>query len=544
VSIALYGYLWDMAEQSDLQSTPTRRITWTSSAEHSQVNTSTRREEVRTVKAWREQWRQLGLQAWSAESDGRRETQNPRSLSHEYLEELRAMTRKTEEEFRTWDKDLWGGLAKVRKRIQVLARNIHFSPQEDAMRRVVQAAEHDLRIFAEQMRQEEEEFAALECSLQDALESSLVRFEGWCSNESALHKPFETPQKPSRPPSCSRLRHADTHSNTGIEAKQLESMHEQLDCLESSIAMDGGSTGGWSHDDHETFLRVFRKLRRKTGVEFIADAQQSLPHKRHEDLVAHISWLLLYEDRQLQKRQLVEKWRCMRAAATKESLMEPEHDLTAAAVQEEKHKRSHSHERLQKELKDRRQCVAEWRNKRNEELRARREEQQRRAKEKKEQEACECRRRKEQRHQILEAMRMERAGSEGLLGSTLRNPMSNIGVNPISQEDKKRVAERNAAHLQRRAGQLENKRAESDVQHFGPPQRSLSVGATAAYRHVESRIEESIKFHVERSRIIREEASLVEQHASKYKNIPGNFAHQGVVRTMRKAVSWRPHFGA
>jgi len=309
---------------------------------------------AKTVISWREEWRQLGLQAWSAESDSRRETQNPRSLSQEHLEELRSTLRKSEEDLRVYERDLWAGLTRVRKRIHVLARNMHFAPQQGDLRRMVQAAEHDLRIFAEKTRQEEDELAALECSLQDTLESSLVRFEGWCAQESCLRRPaenFSTPSKLSRPPSCSRL-HQDKPSSKNV-SKQLDSMHNELDKLEAEIAADGGSTGGWSHDDHETLLRVFRKFKRKTGVEFIAEAQQLLSNKTHEDLVGHIGWMLLWEERQLQKRQLVEKWRCMRAAAvSKEMLGEQKQELTAAAAQEEKRQRACSQERQHKDTSE------------------------------------------------------------------------------------------------------------------------------------------------------------------------------------------------
>ena len=32
--------------------------------------------------------------------------------------------------------------------------------------------------------------------------------------------------------------------------------------------------GNWSHDDHDTFLRVFRKFKQNTGVKFLTEVQQ------------------------------------------------------------------------------------------------------------------------------------------------------------------------------------------------------------------------------------------------------------------------------
>lgn len=490
---------------------------------------------ARTVNAWREQWRQLGLQAWSSESDGQRETQNPRSLSQDQLEDLRATVRKGDADFRVWEQELWTGLAKVRKRIHVLARNMHFAPQHGDIRRMVQGAEHDLRIFAEQARQEEDELAALECSLEDTLQSSLVRFEGWCLQESSPCRTPEKLSKPSRPPSCSRLRQGSSGSSK--EAKQLESMHEELDKITAKIAADGGSMGGWSCDDHDTFLRVFHKFKRKTGAEFIAEVQQLLPDKQHEDLVGHVRWLLLYEERQLQKRQLVEKWRCMCAAtSSKQSSTEAKQELTAAAARGEKRHRASLRERAQKELIERRQHVAEWRAARTEQHQTQHKEQQRRADEAEAREASKRQLQNEQRRQAIADMREQRAAE-----AALTSPASS-GRHTLSADDKKRIAERNATLLRRRASQVEAKQSDPDAQCFEPPPRASS--ASAAYRHVDSRLEEHTKAYIDRSRELCEEQSIASLNGSKYGVVPGNFAHQGLVRTVRKSASWRPHFGA
>jgi len=505
---------------------------------------------ARTVNAWREQWKQLGLQAWSAESDGRRETQNPRSLSTEQLEELRSTLRSGETDFGVWEKELWAGLTKVRKRVHVLARNMHFAPHHGDVRRMVQCAEHDLRIFAEQTRQEEDELAALECSLEDTLESSLARFEGWCSQDSSLRRPPENMSKPSRPPSCSRLPQTSKGGGPSKATQELDSMHEELDKLTAEITADGGSTGGWSSDDHDTFLRVFHKFKRKTGVEFIAEVQQLLPEKQHEDLVEHVRWLLLYEDRQLQKRQFVEKWRCMRAAASAKeaSAAAKQEQLTAAAARDEKRQRASSRERVQKDLSQRKQQVAEWRNARSDEHRIQREVQQRHSEEAKERESQQRQQQQEQRRKAIAASKEQRAAEEAIMGRPTpsgrghRNSASPASAvsRPVAAEDKKRIAERNAALLQRRASLVQAKR--DDEERFEPPPRASSV--SAALRNVESRLEEHTKAYIDRSREISEEQSTVGFNASKYGVVPGNFAHQGLVRTMRAPASWRPNFGA
>lgn len=490
--------------------------------------------EGRTVNAWREQWRQLGLQAWSAESDGRRETQNPRALSQDLLEELKLASRQSDSDLCSWEQELWGSLAKVRKRVQVLARNMHFASNHGDIRRMVQCAEHDLRVFAEQARQEEDELAALECSLQDTLESCLTRFDAWCSQESSLKRTPEKVSKPRRPPSCSRLTEASTASQNG---RQMQSMHAELDKLTADVVCDGGLTGGWTIDDHDAFMRLFQKHRRKTGPEFIGEVQQILPAKRHEELIAHVRWLLIFEERQTQKKQLVEKWRHIKAAASAQVVAsEAKQELTAAAAREEKRQRASSRERQHKELNERRQLVSEWRAARDREQLQNQEEQKRRAKEAEEREASKRNRMAEQRREALAAMKEQRAAEEAMMGS------HSATVRPLSAESRRRIAERKASLMQKCAMQGQARRSEVEETWFDPPPRSLSTGA--AYRNVESRLDEHTQAYVERSRELSEELLISSQTPSKYGVVPGNFAHQGLIRTVRKPAAWRPQFGA
>lgn len=497
-------------------------------------------ETTRSVKTWREQWKQLGLQAWSTESDARRELQNPRVLNQEQLEDVAAALLKFDGDFEPWEDDLWSGLAKVRKRIQVLAGNIHFAPQQEDIRRMVQCAEHDLRVFAEQTRQQEDELVALECSLQDTLEASLVRFEGWCAQESSLQKTSSHANQPNRLSSCRQVQ-KDCRV-TRKDGRQSDSMHEQLDKLIADIASDGGPTGRWTDEDHDTFLKVLQKFKRKTGIEFLAEAQELLPHKKHEHLVEHVRWLHLYEDRQLEKRQLIEKWRCLKAIAQAPATpVHPKNELTAEVAIEEKRQRACSQELVQKERNDVRQKVAGWRNARSEEQRLQLQEQQRQEKETNEQECRRRRRQVEQKREAIEASKEQRAAEEALFSKNVRHgPQTSMG-RAVSLQDRKRIAERNATLLQKRASLLQSRRAEPKGDFFDPPARSSSVGKLA-YRHVESRLDDHTKEYVDRSRDLLEE-SVSGQQASKYSVVPGNFAHQGVVRTLRSSPSWRPGFG-
>merc|ERR1711881_607458 len=108
-------------------------------------------------------------------------------------------------------------------------------------------------------------------------------------------------------------------------------------------------------------------------------------------------------------------------------------------------------------------------------------------------------------------MREQRVADEALLGKGARDPTQ--AHRPVSLEHKKRIAERNAALLERRAAQVQAKRSEPEASHFEPPRRASSVGAQA-YKHVESRLEESTRLYVDRTREFREDQSIASQDAS------------------------------
>jgi len=494
---------------------------------------------AQTVGSWREEWRQLALQAWSAESDSSREMQNARILNAEQLEELRTTLRRADQEGKVFQHELWDGLARIRKRVHALAQNVQFAPGRREVGQMVQSAEHELRVFSEQSRQQYDELAALECSLQDTLQAALVRFEGWCSQESALHKGRETSAKRCRPPSCSRLHPSGTGARK--DDKQLADVRAQLETLASDTAAAGGATGGWTCEDNDAFLRLFRKFRSKTGPDFIAEAEQLLPEKTHEELVAHVAWLAAFDDRELEKRRLLEKWRGIRAAAAVGSIPSEGNkpSLTTADLEKERRRRSLSRERDLQEASRRRQSVTEWRSSREEAALAREEARLRQQKEAQLREVHDRQRQNEQKRKLVEAFRQKRAEDEELARSATHQASQMAAVRrAVSSEDRTRIAQRNTALLQRRVSQVQQRQRGCSLEQqnrFEPTCRSQ------AFQHVESRLRDHTDAYVEKARELRKEDST--DAGSKYGVMPGNFAHQGAVRTTRSCPTWRPRFG-
>ncbi|CAE8674724.1 unnamed protein product, partial [Polarella glacialis] len=258
----------------------------------------------RSLAAWRETWRQLGLQAWAAESDTRRELLaaqgSAKSLFRpDQAEELRSTWATSEQTRQAWEQELWSGLGRLRKRVSALGSNMRFAPSRKDVHGLVTTAEHELQVFAEQARQQFDDLAGQEYGLEDSLQASLARFEGWCSQESAMKRPSsEAASSSSGLPRRSLAKATSKDSigrASGLNERSADSdvaaIRDRLEQIAAEIGREGGATGGWPGDDHEAFMRLLTsKFRRKASSEFVSEAECLLPHYSHEALVAHAKW--------------------------------------------------------------------------------------------------------------------------------------------------------------------------------------------------------------------------------------------------------------
>ncbi|CAE8679082.1 unnamed protein product, partial [Polarella glacialis] len=156
------------------------------------------------------------------------------------------------------------------------------------------------------------------------------------------------------------------------------------------------------------------------------------------------------------------------------------------------------------------------------------------------QEAREKQQRRQSQQQALEAFRTQQREEEEQLAARMATAKAE---QRLSEEDKTRIAERNEAmvrqkELQRRRREEQQQRS---TQSFQPPTRA----GPSAYAHVHSKLQGHTEAYVDRARdFLDSEEQQRAGAASKYGVVPGNFAHQGIVRTLRASPSWRPGFGS
>lgn len=502
-----------------------------------------------SVATWREVRKQLAVQAWASESDARREVQlqSQRSVGKEQAAELRACWECSESERKVWEQDLWSGLGRLRKRVAALGANMRFVTSAEDLRNMVSTTERELQLYAEQARQQFDDLTLEESGLEESLKASLTRFEGWCAQESAGL----------RPRSCSRTAAAATSSSSAPKQRAhrpsrpgvaeaaadhgMAEIRERLDQLATAIDA-GGMMGGWQADDHEAFMRLLTgRFKRRATQEFLVEAENLLPHLSHEALVAHVKWLTDHEIHQAERRQLLERWRALKEA----NRARPASEAPARSTAKEAHlERQQYAQKRQQELSEReeqRQRVEAWR-KRKEEEQKEKEERQQRSQKAMQEKAAATRRQQEATQQELETFKRHREEAEAQLRAAAEATKAAANAQRrLSQEDKVRIAERNQALLLQREAKLRDlQERRSSAQAFEPPSRATGN----AYCHVESRLQSHTEAFVEKSRELQEnEAAEKAALDSKYGVVPGNFAHQGIIRTVRTSPSWRRGFG-
>jgi len=253
----------------------------------------------------------------------------------------------------------------------------------------------------------------------------------------------------------------------------------------------------------------------------LEEAQLLLPGKSHEALVAHGKWIYEQEALHAERRQLVAAWREQQEAENEKLRDEPVED----AIQE-RQARAAKMERTKQECQERKKQVEAWRREREEKRAAAAERLAAEKRQKAESLKAKQLRRGAQQEE-LRAFQQRRAAEKA--AECLAAPTESRRLSP---RERQRIAARSQSLLRQREQQRQE--AVHRRTSFEPPPR------VSSYPHVESRLWIHTEEFVDRARSLQETQELEKAAvASKYGIVPGNFAHQALVRTVRAVPSWR-----
>lgn len=459
---------------------------------------------VDAYHAWQQSRKQLALQAWSLESDLKREMTD---RSRQETNEFRSFAKKEVDSRKAWEEELWSDLRKLRKQLATLGNNVMTASAED-LRKMVSNMEHKLKVQSEQSRLEFEELCAEENHLEEALEASIARFEAWEDAPAACR---------SRPSSAPVQRKRERREGKGRNPpRTAEALRGRVEEITQHLA-NTPRYGGWRPADHDAFLRLLlgRFRGRPTG-EFLTEAQQLLPHLAHEQLVEHSKRLLEQDALQAERQSLLQQWRQEQQRPAKPQ------SLVVEAAKESAQKREADMKKRQS-LAEKKKQVEAWQKERAEAARA----EQERLREVEEEERRKAQRKQEALQAKKEEMERWRQEKE-LLRKTEASAAQANATATLSGEQLLRLRARSEQLLRTRERQRAEKLAKTC-------QRQDLKHASEAYSHVPGRLESSTQQYV-----LRQRSRPCDEEAWSCRGVmPGNFAHQGLVRTLRTAPAWR-----
>jgi len=497
---------------------------------------------VRTVGEWCKVWKSLRLSSGTLEGDCRRELFSARGAVQALAAEILTEVGRLESERAGLEKAAWADVAQMRRRVLALGQALPHASRLEDVEALVTGAERELVLLAERRRQESEELALEELSLHEALQGVQTRFEGWLSQPSAASR-----RSTLRAPVCRRRtprRRTPRTCRQSAGDQGVERLRTRAQVLAAEDERDGGQTGGWPQDDHDAFMTALRKRpRQEPDAAFLETVATLLPHRQHQELVNHVSWLLRHEQRHDEKRGLVEDWRTKRDTDRQAARSTPPSDAVRARsdaeeAQAEKKAKAKAAQRRAAELVAQKQRVLEWRAQKEAEKAAAAAQAREQEEAQRQRQLDEQRRLLAEKQDALEAFRARKAaeGSAQQAAGSASAPL-------LSAEDRQRLASRSASLVDRRTAARQKVVAQAEAEAskgvFCPPPRK-------AYEHVASKVLEDAESRAQErasNACAQKQEAAEASRCSKYSKVHGDWAHQGLIRTTRALPSWRPRYG-
>lgn len=451
--------------------------------------------------AWAEESRVAALEFKALDAECRGDLARPKLMSPAQQDALFGEARALFEEGQRWSESLWGGLARLRKRMASLAQNAERCAEVGHFQAVAHGIEREFEVFKVQQRQE---FQTLTASELELSEESLVvlgrRAEGWIAEASVLGSSSARARGSSAPPaqegassgaadgavtarsfqqllrapSADDLAATPRRPGTALLADDPEVAEVRSQLLELDAEIQRSSTGGWTAMEHRIFLRIWQAADMTVGPEVLKKLKVQLPTpKTEEEVLEHVRWSGHVESLLARRRSLVYRWRQRRLDLERSAAAELEE--TRARDWD---RRRQEELRQQQEQEERRSKVEEWR-----QLRAGRDRQaaieqellvQEQARAERDAQASKC----ADLRDVVEDWRIQRETKRQ--HAEKQEVAARAEARCLSVENRRRVARRNAEFLRRKLKETPAEvlaGAAPSPRPLRPPSRSRSVDA-------------------------------------------------------------------
>lgn len=316
----------------------------------------------------------------------------------------------------------------------------------------------------------------------------------------------------------------------------INSIREALDSLQAEIDRDGGMTGHWLSQDHETFMRLSTKHKSMDSPAFI-EAISSVLQCTHEDVVGHTNWYREYQKRSQLKKELLQKWRVQRHGLLEGQAKDEDNNAllgkrSAEDIRQEEEQRKRMDEIQRVQAENKKKLIADWKDKKI------LKDAERKRKEKEKDEEI----KKKEREHMLDHHRRRGAilkytEQKRELEQKKKEEKEDMKKFNIPKEDRDRIRMKNEELAKKKTAQMKDSRAKEHAlwnkcngEFNGAPSMKRQ------FEHVESKLLKKTECYLAKMRKDEDES----YDSTKYGVVPGNFADQvGLQRPVRIAPSWR-----
>uniref|UniRef100_K7E8P1 Coiled-coil domain containing 112 n=1 Tax=Ornithorhynchus anatinus TaxID=9258 RepID=K7E8P1_ORNAN len=171
----------------------------------------------------------------------------------------------------------------------------------EKVRIIMTDIENAIDAFKEKQQIRYEDLSREEKKLTKELDVLKRKIEMWSLGDSGTGRA-------SRGPLCKVVIDKGMQSNLSKEVVKFEKFLQHT----------GGRQGGWDVDDHQTFLKVKTKYRRKPS--YIEEILEYFPGKTKEDVQQHDTWYQEYLLLEKRKKESIQKWKAEKQLKREEIL--------------------------------------------------------------------------------------------------------------------------------------------------------------------------------------------------------------------------------
>ncbi|XP_003223048.2 coiled-coil domain-containing protein 112 isoform X1 [Anolis carolinensis] len=209
----------------------------------------------------------------------------------------------------------------------------------DKLREMMEETEMAINAFKEEQRPIYEDLMREEKSATNELNAMERKMERWALDTSSMGKIVKEGLLPLE---------KDVQSHLPKEVLELERFLQQT----------GGKQGGWDEYDHQIFLKIFTKHKRKPS--YMEEALDYLSDRTRENIQQHEKWYQEFQVLEARKKESIQKWKLKKQEERENVLAQKENPEQSLSAVHHLHREEAQKQKAKEERKKRLAELEAW----------------------------------------------------------------------------------------------------------------------------------------------------------------------------------------